>query len=57
MKTKLLKIFGGVFLLIISSQSTILAQEWNLVWADEFNYIGEPDSTKWNYEVGFAPNQ
>ena len=28
-----------------------------LVWSDEFNYTGEPDSTKWNYEVGFAPNQ
>jgi beta-glucanase (GH16 family) len=25
---------------------------WNLVWNDEFNYNGLPDSTKWNYEVG-----
>jgi len=23
-----------------------------LVWADEFNYDGLPDSTKWSYEVG-----
>ncbi|HET7117849.1 MAG TPA: family 16 glycosylhydrolase, partial [Hanamia sp.] len=23
-----------------------------LVWSDEFNYTGLPDSTKWNYEVG-----
>ena len=23
-----------------------------LVWSDEFNYTGLPDSTKWNYDVG-----
>jgi beta-glucanase (GH16 family) len=23
-----------------------------LVWSDEFNYVGLPDSTKWGYEVG-----
>jgi beta-glucanase (GH16 family) len=25
---------------------------WRLVWADEFNYSGLPDSTKWGYDVG-----
>lgn len=25
---------------------------WKLVWSDEFNYTGLPDSTKWNYDVG-----
>jgi beta-glucanase (GH16 family) len=25
---------------------------WKLVWNDEFNYNGLPDSTKWNYDVG-----
>ena len=25
---------------------------WNLVWSDEFNYTGLPDSSKWNYDVG-----
>jgi beta-glucanase (GH16 family) len=25
---------------------------WKLIWSDEFNYSGLPDSTKWNYEVG-----
>lgn len=24
----------------------------NLIWSDEFNYEGLPDSTKWNYDVG-----
>ena len=25
---------------------------WRLVWKDEFNYKGLPDSTKWGYDVG-----
>ncbi len=25
---------------------------WDLVWSDEFNYTGLPDSTKWDYNVG-----
>lgn len=25
---------------------------WKLVWSDEFNYTGLPDSTKWGYDVG-----
>ena len=25
---------------------------WRLVWADEFNYTGLPDSRKWSYDVG-----
>ena len=33
-----------------SSQPT--SKKWTLVWSDEFNYSGLPDSTKWGYEVG-----
>src|SRR5512145_2019285 len=25
---------------------------WELVWSDEFNYSGLPDSSKWSYDVG-----
>src|SRR5882672_9620935 len=25
---------------------------WKLVWSDEFNYRGLPDTAKWNYDVG-----
>src|SRR6476646_2170658 len=25
---------------------------WRLVWSDEFNYKGLPDSSKWGYDVG-----
>ncbi len=28
------------------------SKKWKLVWSDEFNYTGLPDSTKWGYEVG-----
>lgn len=26
--------------------------QWKLFWSDEFDYIGLPDSTKWDYETG-----
>ncbi len=26
---------------------------WNLVWSDEFNYTGPPDSSKWTYNLGY----
>jgi beta-glucanase (GH16 family) len=28
------------------------SQPTQLVWSDEFNYQGLPDSTKWNYDIG-----
>ncbi len=28
------------------------APTWSLVWGDEFDYNGLPDSSKWNYDVG-----
>jgi hypothetical protein len=27
-------------------------KDWELVWADEFDYTGLPDSTAWDYDVG-----
>ncbi len=32
------------------------ADNYKLVWADEFNKEGAPDSTNWTYEHGFARN-
>lgn len=29
---------------------------WKLVWQEEFNYTGLPDSTKWEYEEGHIRN-
>ncbi|MVN91752.1 glycoside hydrolase family 16 protein [Mucilaginibacter aquatilis] len=30
---------------------------YKLVWADEFNYKGAPDSSNWSYERGFERNE
>ena len=34
------------------SQTSNASSAWKLVWADEFNYNGLPDSSKWSYDVG-----
>jgi len=44
-----------ISILLIGSYH-INAQDWNLVWSDEFNYSGLPDTTKWVNEVGFIRN-
>ena len=31
-------------------------ENWQLVWSDEFNGSGAPDSTIWNFEEGFVRN-
>jgi beta-glucanase (GH16 family) len=38
-----------------SLSSSLIVQEdlgWNLVWADEFDYTGLPNPSKWGYDVG-----
>jgi beta-glucanase (GH16 family) len=35
---------------ILTSNTT--GKSWKLVWGDEFNYAGLPDSSKWQYDVG-----
>lgn len=30
--------------------------QYELVWADEFDYKGKPDRNKWGYEEGFIRN-
>ena len=41
-------ILSCVFLVSTSA----LAQKYKLVWSDEFDGRGLPDSTKWNYDIG-----
>ena len=36
----------------MTNSSAQVTTKWKLVWSDEFNYEGLPDSTKWNYDVG-----
>lgn len=39
-------------LLFFASPLTAQNKKWKLLWSDEFNYSGLPDSSKWNYDVG-----
>ena len=62
----MLKITGAILLGILSlgTPKPVLAQhahypaaetskaKWKLVWHDEFNYKGLPDTTKWGYDTG-----
>jgi len=36
--------------------ATFRADDWQLVWSDEFDYQGRPDPAKWDYEVGMVRN-
>ncbi|MDD2559302.1 MAG: glycoside hydrolase family 16 protein [Bacteroidales bacterium] len=42
---------------LLSLAGAIQAQEWKLVWSDEFDTEGKPDSNNWNYEHGFVRNE
>lgn len=48
------------FILIVSvlimSHTIANAQQWQLVWSDEFDYTGLPNPEKWGYEEGFVRN-
>src|SRR5277367_6609710 len=46
----------GALVLILMLVPTVRADQWKLVWADEFNYTGHPDPSKWGYEKGFVRN-
>lgn len=37
--------------------NSIIAEDYALVWQEEFDYVGEPDPAKWTYEQGFVRNQ
>jgi beta-glucanase (GH16 family) len=51
---KTLLFLSGTFLLVFlgCASRENSSQFKKLVWSDEFNYKGLPDSTKWNYDVG-----
>ena len=43
-------------LLAISTAMPANADEWKLVWSDEFDTAGLPDAARWTYETGFIRN-
>ncbi|MBV4359019.1 glycoside hydrolase family 16 protein [Pinibacter aurantiacus] len=40
-----------------AARNTYKKEGYKLVWADEFNKNGRPDSTSWGYEHGFVRNE
>ncbi len=51
-----------VVLLVLMLCSCSSDKEWKMVWNDEFNYSGLPDSTKWNFDtvgnsIGWGNNE
>jgi beta-glucanase (GH16 family) len=47
----------GVIIMAASVFNSNAADDWKLVWSDEFDKDGLPDKTKWTYEVGFVRNE
>ena len=46
-----------IFLLCLVACTTQKNEpDWKLVWSDEFNYNGLPDTSNWSNEVGFIRN-
>jgi beta-glucanase (GH16 family) len=43
-------------LIVASVAVTADAEEWKLVWSDEFDEPGLPNAAKWDYETGFIRN-
>jgi beta-glucanase (GH16 family) len=41
----------------IAGSKSVTKDGYQLVWADEFNTNGKPDTTNWNYENGFVRNE
>jgi beta-glucanase (GH16 family) len=41
---------------VVTACTSATKSEKKLVWVDEFDYQGLPDSTKWNYESGYVRN-
>jgi beta-glucanase (GH16 family) len=48
-----------LFLFLSSLLTTAHSQQknWQLVWSDEFNQDGLPDTAKWGYDVGYIANK
>ena len=50
------KHLGIFFILFILISMQTNAQTWEMVWSEEFNGTGAPDSDKWIYELGYIRN-
>jgi beta-glucanase (GH16 family) len=50
-----MKRFIGI-LVLMTTVTSAQAGDWKLVWSDEFDQPGLPDSSKWDYEYGLLRN-
>lgn len=41
----------------VRNDTGYVSPSYQLVWSDEFNKEGKPDSTKWRFETGFVRNE
>ena len=66
MKKLLLLVLSGISLLSFangfsnnpkSKKKDIVSEKWQLVWEDNFDVDGLPDSEIWGYEVGYVRNR
>jgi beta-glucanase (GH16 family) len=51
-----MKIWMTIVLLATFPVTVAGADEWEIVWSDEFNDEGLPDPARWGYEEGFVRN-
>ncbi|HOV72038.1 MAG TPA: glycoside hydrolase family 16 protein, partial [Dysgonamonadaceae bacterium] len=54
MLPKIVLLCNGIFL---SLSMSLIAQEYELVWSDEFDKDGKPNPAYWSFEKGFVRNQ
>ena len=40
----------------VDASAQTAEEGWQLIWHDEFDRDGRPDSTKWGYEIGYSRN-
>ncbi|MFT3682827.1 MAG: glycoside hydrolase family 16 protein [Ferruginibacter sp.] len=51
-KLTIILLHAALFLFLSKAALSQNAGDYKLVWSDEFNYPGLPDSSKWGYDVG-----
>ena len=46
-----MRFFSITLILIIISFNSLISQNWNLIWNDEFN-LNHLDTNKWDHDIG-----
>lgn len=52
-----MKVFVLALMLAFAGTGGAFADDWELVWSDEFDKDGMPDTAVWNFEHGFVRNE